>query len=127
MLNNFGEVESGLPVLLVHVQKRMMSKCLVTGTVQDMMRELQIKMAENAKAKKRDDLASDEHLKKTPEEDQINALLKELTEMINEMTKKTEEIKENKEEDTETNVTKITSKPFNFIDEVFETIEPSKF
>ena len=127
MLNNFGEVESGLPVLLVHVQKRMMSKCLVTGTVQDMMRELQIKMAENAKAKKRDDLTSDEHLKKSPEEDQINALLKELTEMINEMTKKTEEIKENKEEDTETNVTKITSKPFNFIDEVFETIEPSKF
>ena len=127
MLNNFGEVESGLPVLLVHVQKRMMSKCLVTGTVQDMMRELQIKMAENAKAKKRDDLTSDEPLKKSPEEDQINALLKELTEMINEMTKKTEEIKENKEEDTETNVTKITSKPFNFIDEVFETIEPSKF
>ena len=127
MRNNFGEVESGLPVLLVHVQKRMISKCLATGTVQDMMRKLQSKMAETAEAKKRDGLTWEEHLKITDEENQITVLLEELTEMMNEMTKKTEEIKENKEEkdeQQETNVTKITSIPFNFHDDIFPTLQP---
>ena len=85
MLNSFAEAESGLPVLLVHVQKSMpeMFKNMTGKTdIQDMMRNLQIRMTETAKAKKKGGLTCDENLKITHEEEQNNTLLEDLAEMI---------------------------------------------
>ena len=117
MLNNFGEAESGLPVLLVHIQKsmpEMFKNC--TGTVQDMMRKLQIKMKETAEAKQKAGLSCD---RITHEEEENKALLEDLAEMINKRTEETKENKEEKDEQQETNVTKIISTPFNFLEDIF--------
>ena len=120
MLNTFGELECGLPVLLVHVQKSV--NLNMSGTVQDMMRKLQIKMKETAEAEKRRDLTWEERLKITNEEGQNKALLEDLTEMINKKTEETKENKEEKDEQQETNVTKVTSKPFDFIEDIFPVL-----
>ena len=125
MLNNFAEAESGLPVLLVHVQKSMPEMFInMTGKtdIQDMMRNLQIRMTETAKAKKKGDLTYDENLKITHEEEQNNTLLEDLAEMIKKQTEETKENKDEKEEQQETNITKITSTPFNFQDDIFPNL-----
>ena len=126
MLNNFAEAESGLPVLLVHVQKSMpeMFKNMTGKTdIQDMMRNLQIRMTETAKAKKKGGLTCDENLKITHEEEQNNTLLEDdLAVMIKRQTEETKENKDEKEEQQETNVTKIASTPFNFQDDIFPNL-----
>ena len=90
--------------------------------IQDMMRNLQIRMTETAKAKKKGDLTYDENLKITHEEEQNNTLLEDLAEMIKKQTEETKENKDEKEEQQETNITKITSTPFNFQDDIFPNL-----
>ena len=129
MRNNFGEIESSLSVLLVHVQKNMVEQRLAsstTGTVQQSMLSLKNLMKENEEAKARQDLTLEERLEVKNIEEQIEIAQAKLTEM---MMKKTEETKEGKDKDsksklmedydTGTNVHKIQSTDFDFIENIF--------
>ena len=129
MRNNFGEIESPLSVLLVHVQKNMVEQRLAsstTGTVQQSMLSLKNLMKENEEAKARQDLTLEERLEVKNIEEQIEIAQAKLTEM---MMKKTEETKEGKDKDsksklmedydTGTNVQKIQGTDFDFIENIF--------
>lgn len=132
MQNNFGEIESALAVLLVHVQQNMVAERLAsstTGTVQEMMRNLIVLQKENEHAKTRQDLTLEERLELKNMGEQIEIAHSKLTDM---MTRKTEETKGGKEKDnksklreeydTGTNVNKLTSKQFDFIEDIFPTL-----
>ena len=129
MRNNFGEIESPLSVLLVHVQKNMVEQRLAsstTGTVQQSMLSLKNLMKENEEAKARQDLTLQQRLEVKNIEEQIEKSQAKLTEM---MKKKTEETKEGKDKDsksklmedydTGTNVHKIQGTDFDFIENIF--------
>ena len=129
MRNSFGEIESPLSVLLIHVQKNMVAQRLAsstTGTVQQMMLNLNNMMKENEEAKSRQELTLEERLEVKKIEEQIEIFQARLKEM---MMKKTEETKEGidkdsksklmEDYDTGTNVHKIQSTDFDFIENIF--------
>ena len=77
MRNSFGEIESPLSVLLIHVQKNMVAQRLAsstTGTVQQMMLSLNNLMKENEQAKARQDLTLQQRLQVKNIEEQIEKL-----------------------------------------------------
>ena len=132
MLNNFGEIESGLSVLLVHVQKHMLASRLydsTTGNVQDMMVATTKLMKENDQAKLRQDLTIEERLEVKNIEEQIDLAQAKLRDMMTRKTNETKEGKDNKSkikedlnDDSNTNGSRVASKPFNFIDEIFQKL-----
>ena len=106
------------------VEQRLASS--TTGTVQQMMLNLNNMMKENEEAKSRQELTLEERLEVKKIEEQIEMMQAKLTEM---MMKKTEETKEGKDKDsksklmedydTGTNVQKIQGTDFDFIENIF--------
>ena len=126
MLNNFGEIESGLSALLVHVQKKMdplKMESSTTRTVQQEMQKCTEMMKENEQAKLRQDMTMEQRLEVQNIEEQIEIVRAKLTQI---MTKKIDESKNAKDDmatkdDNEAKVTKINSKQFDFL-EIFPTL-----
>ena len=130
MLNNFGEVESGLSALLVHVQKKMLGEKFAsstTSTVQEEMPKLMKMMKENEQAKLRQDMTSEQRLEVENIEEQIEIVYAKLSQILEKKTEETKNAKDDRKEfldeyDTGAKVTKIISKQFDFIGEIFPTL-----
>ena len=131
MLNNFGEVESGLAVLLVHVQKNMVAKklvCSTTADVQQMMRNLNDLMKENIQMKGRDDLTIEESIEVKKIDDDIKQAQEKLEHLIKIKTEETKSATKDpkakllEDDDAVTKSRRVTSKPFDFVDDIFPTL-----
>ena len=131
MLNNFGEIESGLAVLLVHVQKSMVSKKLAsstTATVQQMMRSLNDLMKENEQAKTREDLTFEERLEVKKIDDHIRQARTKLDDLMRIKTEETKSATKDpaakllEDNDTEATISRVNSKPFDFVENIFPTL-----
>lgn len=130
MLNSFGEVESGLSALLVHVQKNMIEERFAgstTRTVQEEYRKVVEMEKENKQAKLRQDMTLEQRLEVKNIEEQIEIVQAKLTQTMNKKIEETKNAKDDRsqlldEYDTEAKVTKITSKQFDFIGEIFPTL-----
>ena len=130
MLNSFGEVESGLSALLVHVQKNMIEERFAgstTRTVQEEYRKVVEMEKENKQAKLRQDMTLEQRLEVKNIEEQIEIVQAKLTQTMNKKIEETKNAKDDisqllDEYDTQAKVTKITSKEFDFIGEIFPTL-----
>jgi hypothetical protein len=130
LLNSFGEVESGLSALLVHVQKNMIEERFAgstTRTVQEEYRKVVEMEKENKQAKLRQDMTLEQRLEVKNIEEQIEIVQAKLTQTMNKKIEETKNAKDDRsqlldEYDTEAKVTKITSKQLDFIGEIFPTL-----
>ena len=129
MLNNFGEIESGLSVLLVHVQKSMVAKKLAsstTATVQQQMRSLNDLMKQNEQQKTREDLTIEERLEVKKIDDHIRQARTKLDDLMRIKTEETKSATKDAAtkllEDTDTTISRVNSKQFDFLEDIFPTL-----
>ena len=130
MRNNFGEFESGLAVLLVHVQKnRSRIASTTTETVQETMRTLndfQRKKEELTYSGK--ELNLEEQLEVRKIEEHIEQASTKLTDLMNTKTEETKSSTQDApkpklldDDDEDSQKTRITSTPFNFEQDFYPT------
>ena len=123
MRNNFGEFESGLAVLLVHVQKR---RERVASTTTETVQETMQKLKDFERKKKEltysgKELNSDEQLEVRKIEERIEQASTKLKDLMNTKTEETKSRTQDApkpklldDDDDEQPKTRITSTPFNF-------------